>query len=148
MKAFARISRSLRWRAQTGHLDSRTPTLSYITRSFAAGRGLDQNHLLDPLAVTDLFAQYAKKRAGIDCLDRDDIRELRRGIGDTTDDEVVERLFEVADLNGDGSIDYHEFIEHADIFLGDNPARIILIVGGPGSVCSLPVQTNRMVAVD
>ena len=39
----------------------------------------------------------------------------------------------MADLNGDGVIDWEEFLENAPYFLGTNPARIILICGGPGS---------------
>jgi len=89
---------------------------------------------LDHDAVADLFSQYARDRGGLMTLDCDDLRRLRAGIGeDPADDDVVRQLFQVADLNDDGMIDEFEFLEHADTFLGSNPARIILVVGGPGS---------------
>ena len=90
--------------------------------------------LLDQDAVADLFGQYAQKRDGVYSLDCDDIRNLRAGIGeDPRDDNAVEDLFRVADLDGNGVIDLQEFLEHASAFLDSNPARIILVVGGPGS---------------
>jgi adenylate kinase len=87
----------------------------------------------DREAVADLFAQYAQTYDGTKCLNCDDIRSLLRGIGEVPADATVSKLFAVADGDGNGLIDMEEFFEHADMFLGDNPARIILIVGGPGS---------------
>ena len=37
------------------------------------------------------------------------------------------------DIDGDGVIDRKEFLEKSDLFLQGRPARIILVVGGPGS---------------
>jgi adenylate kinase len=88
----------------------------------------------DKEAVADLFAQYAQSyHGGIKCLNCDDIRSLLRGIGEVPADTTVSKLFAVADADDNGLIDLDEFMEHANMFLGDNPARIILIVGGPGS---------------
>lgn len=88
----------------------------------------------DKEAVADLFSQYAQSyHEGVKCLNCDDIRSLLRGIGEVPADETVSKLFAVADADSNGLIDLDEFLEHADMFLGDNPARIILIVGGPGS---------------
>lgn len=88
----------------------------------------------DKEAVADLFAQYAQSyHEGTKCLNCDDIRSLLRGIGEVPADATVSKLFAVADADANGLIDLDEFMEHADMFLGDNPARIILIVGGPGS---------------
>jgi adenylate kinase len=88
----------------------------------------------DKEAVADLFAQYAQSyHAGTKCLNCDDIRSLLRGIGEVPADTTVSKLFAVADADDNGLIDLDEFMEHANMFLGDNPARIILIVGGPGS---------------
>ena len=87
----------------------------------------------DREAVADLFAQYARVYDGILCLNCDDIRSLLRGIGVVPADTTISKLFSVADNDNNGLIDLEEFLDHADMFLGDNPARIILIVGGPGS---------------
>lgn len=91
---------------------------------------------LDQDAVADLFAQYAVKRRGVICLNKDDLRALRAGIGEdtsaATSDSVCE-LFKVADLDGNGYIDFDEFLENAAALLESNPARIIIVVGGPGS---------------
>ena len=87
----------------------------------------------DREAVADLFAQYAKVYDGAPCLNCDDIRALLRGIGVVPAETTISKLFSVADNDNNGLIDLEEFLDHADMFLGDNPARIILIVGGPGS---------------
>lgn len=91
----------------------------------------------DKEAVVDLFDQYAKERDGIPSLNWHDIRDLLRGIGETPEDANIAKLFEVADHDGNGVIDLDEFLVHADTFLRDNPARMILIVGGPGRYQSL-----------
>ena len=88
----------------------------------------------DKEAVVDLFDQYAQARSGgVRSLNCDDIRALLRGIGEPPADETVSKLFAVADADNNGLIDLDEFLEHSISFLGDNPARIILVVGGPGS---------------
>jgi adenylate kinase len=89
--------------------------------------------VLDREACLDLFEQFAVDRDGEACLDWHDIRRLLVGIGEEPKDETIRQLFEVADEDGNGVIDVEEFIEHAGTFMGGNPARIILIVGGPGS---------------
>jgi Adenylate kinase len=89
---------------------------------------------LDREAVADLFHQYAKMRDGLYSLDANDICELLKGIGEERPDQKkIEHLFRVADLDGNGVIDMEEFLENADTFIRDNPARIILVIGGPGS---------------
>jgi len=84
-------------------------------------------------AVADLFFQYAKKRHDVFTLDYHDICALLKGIGERPHDSLVQKLFLVADMDGNGLIDLEEFLEHSYTFIGDNPARIILVVGGPGS---------------
>jgi adenylate kinase len=88
---------------------------------------------LDREACLDLFEQFAVDRNGEASLDWCDIRRLLIGIGEEPKDETIQQLFEVADADGNGVIDVEEFIEHADTFMGGNPARIIIMVGGPGS---------------
>jgi len=66
-------------------------------------------------------------------MDWHDLKDLLTGIGDEPTDEVVQKLFEVADLDHSGLINTEEFIANSDVFLDGRPARIILVVGGPGS---------------
>jgi adenylate kinase len=89
---------------------------------------------LDHDAVTDLFAQHAQSRDGRFTLNCDDIRKLIKSCsGQVIDDKSMRRLFAVADSDNNGLIDHDEFMENAYLFLGDNPASIILVIGGPGS---------------
>jgi adenylate kinase family enzyme len=88
---------------------------------------------MDRDAVADLFVQYAQERNGILTLDWKDVACLLKGIGEDPRDETVRMLFKVADEDGNGVIDVDEFFENAGVFLGDSPARMIIVVGGPGS---------------
>jgi adenylate kinase family enzyme len=86
-------------------------------------------------AIKDLFNVFAKTDgdAGIKYLDHAGVRELLKSIGERPDERTLQRLFKAADFNGDGVIELHEFLGCADTILGDAPARIVLVVGGPGS---------------
>jgi adenylate kinase len=88
---------------------------------------------MDRDAVADLFVQYAKERNGQLTLDWQDVACLLKGIGEEPKSNTVRMMFKVADMDGNGFIDVDEFFEHAGVFLGDSPARIIIVVGGPGS---------------
>ena len=106
----------------------------------------------DYAIYVDLFQQYAKHRNGRFTLCPKDVSDLLDGIGrssavcadnqkitlgDRVTSPLLEQLFNVADKDGDGEIDMDEFLDHAHFFTGNNPARIILVVGGPGSgTCS------------
>ena len=87
--------------------------------------------------ITDLFLQYAKKSKLQDelgcylCLDG--VKELLNSIGERRNDETVLEFFKAADLNQDGKLHLDEFLKAADLVLGQTPARIVLVVGGPGS---------------
>jgi adenylate kinase len=84
-------------------------------------------------ALLDLMCTYGKVRDGILSMDWHDVKALLKGVGEDPTDEVVQKLFEVADVRGTGIIDAEAFITHSEVFLGGRPARIILVVGGPGS---------------
>mmetsp|Transcript_58628 Transcript_58628/g.143368 ORF Transcript_58628/g.143368 Transcript_58628/m.143368 type:complete len:659 (-) Transcript_58628:243-2219(-) len=89
-------------------------------------------------ALIDLMQTYGKVRPTDDgdqvlSLDWHDVSDLLRANGQDPTDDVVKKLFDVADVDHNGYIDTNEFIAHQDLFLGGRPARIILVVGGPGS---------------
>ena len=84
-------------------------------------------------ALHDLVHQYGKMRNGELSMDWHDVKNLLNGTGEDATDEVVKKLFAVADVDGKGLIDMQEFIDNHDTFLSGRPARIILVVGGPGS---------------
>ena len=84
-------------------------------------------------AILDLIHTYGKIRDGTLSLDWHDVQDMLIGIGEKPTDAVVKKLFEVADLDGNGIITTDEFLSHHETFLFGRPARIILIVGGPGS---------------
>ena len=84
-------------------------------------------------ALHDLMHQYGKVRDGKLSMDWHDVQDLLKGIGEAGTDSCVKKLFEVADVDGKGVIDTEAFISNSDTFLGGRPARIILVVGGPGS---------------
>ena len=90
---------------------------------------------IEDSAVIDLFFKYASKMTdnGQPSLDLAGVHSLLEGIGECHDDETVGRIFEDADVDHSGCIDLEEFLVAADKFLGSAPARIVLIVGGPGS---------------
>ena len=84
-------------------------------------------------ALLDLMQTYGKMRNGKLTMDWHDVKDLLEGVGQTPTDQVVQKLFQAADVNRSGVIDANEFIAHSEVFLGGRPARIILVVGGPGS---------------
>ncbi|KAL7579239.1 hypothetical protein ACA910_011399 [Epithemia clementina (nom. ined.)] len=90
-------------------------------------------------AAADLFAQYSVVRNGMNepTLDLINVQSLLQGVGANPamyqDLDQLEKMLQVADTNGDGLISLEEFWHHAPFFLDGNPARIILVVGGPGS---------------
>lgn len=84
-------------------------------------------------ALLDLMHMYGQVRDGQVTLDLHDVRNMLKAVGENPTDEVIEKLFAVADVDQNGLIDSEEFISHSEMFLSGRPARIILVVGGPGS---------------
>mmetsp|Transcript_10851 Transcript_10851/g.16682 ORF Transcript_10851/g.16682 Transcript_10851/m.16682 type:complete len:332 (+) Transcript_10851:79-1074(+) len=85
---------------------------------------------VESAAVMDLFYSHAK---GKDHLNRDEIGNVLQSIGQKPTPKLLDDFFKVGDLNGDGVISLHEFLASADTLLGKAPARIVMVVGGPGS---------------
>jgi len=81
-------------------------------------------------AMIDLFQSHAK---GKDHLDKCAIHKLMKSIGHKPSSKFLNDLFKVGDTNGDGVISLEEFLASADLILGEAPARIVMVVGGPGS---------------
>jgi len=89
-------------------------------------------------AITDLFFQFAQQS-----IDSDDkgkhylslrgVRNLLDSIGERPDEKTLRRLFKAADTTKDGRLSLPEFLVASDSVLGGAPARIIIVVGGPGS---------------
>merc|ERR1712232_962244 len=76
---------------------------------------------------------YGKIRDGVLSMDWHYVQDMLTGIGEKPTDEVVQKLFEVADREKKGIITTEEFLANHETFLSGRPARIILVVGGPGS---------------
>lgn len=104
-----------------------------ILERFGAKRGSSAASSLGQEALLDLMHTYGKVREGLLSLDWLDVQNMLKGVGEEPTDEIVKKMFEVADVDGDGLIDTDSFMTHSDTFLGGRPARIILVVGGPGS---------------
>jgi len=102
----------------------------HILEEYGARHGLTS---LGQEALHDLFLKYSKMRNGELTMDWHDVHDLLTGIGEEATDTCVQKLFEVADVDRKGVINIQEFIDHSDTFLSGRPARIILVVGGPGS---------------
>mmetsp|Transcript_17053 Transcript_17053/g.46763 ORF Transcript_17053/g.46763 Transcript_17053/m.46763 type:complete len:344 (+) Transcript_17053:73-1104(+) len=126
-------------------------TCQGVEKRYPLSSAITQNHHQQPqrfLATTpvfsedeeerryiaaDLFDQYSQVRSGEDDGKYNDLRELLRGIGEAQPpDKLIREIFDVADSDRNGYLDLQEFLDHSDFILGKNPARIILLVGGPG----------------
>ena len=104
-----------------------------VLQRYGANYGTTDPSSLGREALIDLFEQYCKMRNGEMGLDWHDVSDLLDNIGQKPTDDAVRKLFNAADDNHDGLIGKEEFLNHSDLFLQGRPARIILVVGGPGS---------------
>jgi len=104
-----------------------------LLKSFGAKYGSIEASSMGREAVLDLFEQYSKVRNGRLTLDWHDVKDLLESFGQKPADETVIKLFTAVDEDKSGLIDKDEFMDKSDLFLQGRPARIILVVGGPGS---------------
>lgn len=90
-------------------------------------------------AIKDLFFHFAHntRTGGFDGRDYyinfQGVKELLLNIGDCPDEDTLKKLYHEIDCNNDGKIQLDEFLLASDKMLGDSPARIIIVVGGPCS---------------
>ena len=104
-----------------------------LIEEFGGKRGSSAVCSLGQDAILDLIHTYGKIRNGVLSMDWHDVHDMLTGIGEKPTDEVVQKLFEVVDKCRNGTITTEEFLYNHEIFLSGRPARIILVVGGPGS---------------
>jgi hypothetical protein len=84
----------------------------------------------DRHALVDLFRKHTSSDGA---LDRQALGLVLKAVGETPDEETLEKIFRDADLDGNGTIDIEEFLTQSDKILGSVPAGMVLVVGGPGS---------------
>lgn len=85
-------------------------------------------------ALSDLFLQFAKTQEDGDAyLNLEQVRALLESVGERPDDATLQSLVADADVDGSGRLRLDDFLRTADRMLGEAPARIVLVVGGPGS---------------
>eukprot|EP00984_Skeletonema_dohrnii_P014088 scaffold5890_cov103-Skeletonema_dohrnii-CCMP3373.AAC.1 len=88
-------------------------------------------------ALSDLFFQFAKTDNLVDSdgpyLNLKRIKLLLESVGERPDESTLETLFDEINVSRDGKLRLNCFLNAADRILGQSPARIVLVVGGPGS---------------
>jgi len=91
-------------------------------------------------AITDLFYQFARKcdksgnkGDGKHYLTIDDVKNLLASVGERPDQHTLEKMFLAANIVKDGKLSLDEFLLASDAVLAGAPARIVIVVGGPGS---------------
>lgn len=92
-------------------------------------------------ALSDLFLQFAKTSStndsGLDdlgpYLSINALTRLLASVGEKPDEHTLKTLFDSINVTKDGKLRLDCFLRAADQVLGDSPARIVLVVGGPGS---------------
>lgn len=88
-------------------------------------------------ALSDLFFQFAKTDNLVDSdgpyLNLKRIKLLLESVGERPDKSTLETLFDEINVSKDGKLRLNCFLNAADSILGSSPARVVLVVGGPGS---------------
>ena len=131
----ANVNTMDRWGARPidGAIEANSDECVKLIEKYGGQRGSSATSSFGKEAVLDLMDTYGKVRNGVISMDWHDVQDMLIGIGEKPTDECVKKLFEVADMDGNGLITTDEFLVHHEVFLAGRPARIILVVGGPGS---------------
>lgn len=134
-KKGADVNATDRWgsRPIDGAIEANHDECIQLMEKFGGKRGSSSTSSFGQDAILDLIHTYGKIRDGTLSLDWHDVQDMLIGIGEEPTDKVVKMLFEVADADQNGTISTEEFLNHHETFLGGRPARILLVVGGPGS---------------
>ena len=98
--------------------------------SSAEGAGSKAFAAAELPAVIDLFHDFADREGN---LSESRLQKLLAAVGEWPSEEVLQALFVEADTDHSGGIDLQEFLAASDLILAQNPARVTLVVGGPGS---------------
>jgi len=135
----------------TSSTTGRNPLCRGTIRTFKTGASADDTNLIGEIvpgsvafadcesaAISDLFFQFAQEShdtddKGAHYLSLRGVRNLLDSIGERQDEKTLRRLFKAADTEKDGRLSLSEFLVASDSVLGGAPARIIIVVGGPGS---------------
>ncbi len=113
-------------------------TTSKSPSSELNGNKISTGTSMSASAMTDLFQQFSESLKNTESdeeeyLTLNGIRDLLESVGERPDEKTLRRIFKTADLNKDGKLQLDEFLTASDYVLGGAPARIIIVVGGPGS---------------
>lgn len=116
--------------SQSFHTQTETTTPQQQPGSIAFGE-------CEISALSDLFLQFAKTDNLVDSdgpyLNLKRVKLLLESVGERPDESTLESLFDEINVSKDGKLRLHCFLNASDRILGQSPARIVLVVGGPGS---------------
>ena len=131
-KGFMSIRTFKTFSGSPGYGDQTAPSTEPVPGSVAFAE-------CETAAITDLFYQFARnvcENGDVDeehYLNLEDVRKLLNSIGERPDEKTLIQLFKAADTKKDGRLSLSEFLVASDSVLGGAPARIVIVVGGPGS---------------
>ena len=64
--------------------------------------------------VTELKAAFqAMDTNGDGQVTKDELKQLLAQLGEAVDDSVIDEMIKIADVNGDGKVDFNEFVKAA-----------------------------------
>ena len=93
----------------------------------------------DERVIRDLFLSFSHSHIGEEpSLNTSDLRDLLLAIGDHPSDSKLAQLIERVDENGDGVVEYNEFLQGCDAILGSD--------GGDSSEEDTPLDIDALVA--
>ena len=120
------------------HSSRTTPSGHSLTKSDQKQPGSIAFGECEISALSDLFLQFARTKDSVNngdtpYLNSKRIKLLLESVGEKPDELTLQSLMEESNMHKDGRLRLDCFLQAADRILGQAPARIVLIVGGPGS---------------